>query len=187
MSAVFVVFHLVILLCCLTRDGFAKFVNEGCWIVKMLIICGMFFGTLFIPNSFFVYYAEFTNYGGFVFLVVQSVSLIDFCYIWAEYWALKYNNGNSCYGVLLIVFAFLLYAGTGLLLWAQYSVFMISSCPGSIVWLCVNAILPIAWTIMIILKFHPTGSIITSGGVSILITYLGNLFHIKFSKKVGQL
>lgn len=33
-SFVFVIFHMIILICCLTRDGFAKCVNEGCWMIK---------------------------------------------------------------------------------------------------------------------------------------------------------
>lgn len=110
-SFVFAIFHLVVLLCCLTRDAFAKCVNEGCWFVKALIIFAGFIVTLYIPNEFFRYYAELTNYGGFAFLLVQSVSLIDFLYLWAEFWAEKYNRGNGCYGTLLILISLITHVG----------------------------------------------------------------------------
>lgn len=117
-------------------------------------------------------YAYITDGASCLFLLVQTITLIDFAYLWAEEWAMRFNKGNKCYGVLLIVFALFLYAGCGFILVEMFIAFA-NGCASNWIWLIVNCLLPIAWTVLIILKFHPTGSIITSGSVSIIITYLG--------------
>ena len=57
-SFVFTVFHIIILFCCLTRDAFSKFVNEGFWMLKACLIGISFLATLFISNSYFILYSQ---------------------------------------------------------------------------------------------------------------------------------
>jgi len=137
-----------------------------------LIILGGYIGCVFIPKGFFNIYGYITDYAGCLFLIVQTITLIDFAYLWAEDWAMRFNKGNKCYGVLLIVFSVILYAGCGFMI-AEMFMNYSTSCGVNWVWLIINCLLPIAWTVLIILRIHPTGSIITSGTVSIIITYLG--------------
>jgi len=39
--------------------------------------------------------------------------IIDIFYIWAEKWAHFYDEGNKCFGVLMIITSLILYAGVG--------------------------------------------------------------------------
>lgn len=159
-------------MCCLTRDGFAKAVNEQCFGIKALIILAGYIGCVFIPKGFFSVYGYITDGASCLFLIVQSITLIDFSYLWAEDWAMRYDKGNKCYGVLLIVFAVILYSGCAFIL-VEMFINYTNTCGANWVWLIINCLLPIAWTVLILLKLHPTGSIITSGSLSIIITYLG--------------
>ena len=172
LSFVLAVFHFLIMISCLTRDSFAKIVNEGLWGVKMLIILGGCIGMLFVSNSFFIPYAKASMYFGGVFLFVQAVSLIDAFYLWAEFWANKFDEGNNCYGCLLSFTSLMMYIATGYFIYSGFANFWISGCYGNIIILIIALVGAVAFIVLIILRFHPKGSIITSGAISIFGVYL---------------
>lgn len=172
LSFVLAVFHLLVLLCCLTRDSFAKIVNEGLWGFKMLLILGGFFGMLFVSNNFFIPYAKASMYFGGLFLFVQAVSLIDAFYLWAQFWAKKFDDGNNCYGCLLIFTSLLMYGATSFFIYIGFHNFWLSGCGGNKTILIFAILFALAFVVLIILKFHPQGSIITSGAISIFGVYL---------------
>lgn len=172
LSFVLAIVHLLVGLSCLTRDGFAKTVNEGLWGFKMLVVAGGFFGSLFISNNFFIPYAKSSLYFGGIFLFVQAVSLIDAFYLWADFWAKKYDDGNGCYGCLLIFTSFSMYVLTGYFIYKGFNEFWVEGCFGNKLMLILPVIICVAFVVLIILKFHPTGSIITSGAISIFGIYL---------------
>lgn len=171
-SLILAIFHVLVGLSCLTRDKFAKIVNEGLWGWKVLLIAGAFIGTLFIKNDFFLGYAKFSNWASGIFLFIQAVSLIDAFYLWADFWAKKFEDGNSCYGCLLIFASLVMYTAAGFFTYKAYSVFWLKECTGNMVILALGTILMISFTVLIVLKFHPKGSIITSGAISIFGMYL---------------
>lgn len=51
------------------RGQFAKEVNEGIWGIKVLFIAGGFYGSLYIPNTFFEYYVDFSAIVSGVYMV----------------------------------------------------------------------------------------------------------------------
>lgn len=172
MSFVLAIVHVLVGLSCLTRDKFAKIVNEGLWGFKMILTAGGFFGTLFISNDFFDSYAKASIYLSGVFLFVQAVSLIDGFYLWAGFWAKKYDDGNGCYGCLLIFTSLLQYALVGFFAYHGYSKFWVEGCSGNKLMLITPMIFVFAFFVLIVLKFHPHGSILTSGAISIFGVYL---------------
>jgi len=172
LSFVLAAVHLLVGLACLTRDGFAKAVNEGLWGMKMLVVAGAFVGSLFISNNFFVPYAKASLYLGGVFLFVQAVSLIDAFYLWAQFWAKKYDDGNGCYGCLLIFSSIVMYFLAGYFVYKGFKDFWLPSCWGNMFLLFVPVVLCLAFVVLIILRFHPTGSIITSGAITVFGVYL---------------
>merc|ERR1712194_942160 len=99
------------------RNSFAKSANETCFGIKIIIIIAAFVGSLFIPNGFFTAYSVVTNIASGVYLIAQSISLIDFSYLWAEYWGAKFDEGKKQFGVFLIIAAVILYTSTGFMLW----------------------------------------------------------------------
>lgn len=172
LSFVLAVFHFLVGLCCLTRDGFAKIVNEGLWGVKMLIVLGGVAASLFISNDFFIPYAKASLYLSAIFLFVQAVSLIDAFYLWADFWREKFDNGNNCYGCLLIFTSLLMYAAGTFFVIQGFKNFWVAGCTGSKILILMAIILSVAFVVLIILKFHPTGSIITSGAITIFGVFL---------------
>lgn len=180
------IFHFLIALSTLTRDGFSKCVNEGLWGPKMLFVGTMWILSLFIPNAFFIGYAKWTIYLAGIYLFVQMVSLIDACYLWAEFWAKKFEDGNNCYGCLLIFVTIVLYSGTGYILFYSYKIFWIKGCTGNIILLIVMTLLPIVFTVLIVLKFHPKGSVITASGLSLYGTLLAWTAFISFPNRKSK-
>lgn len=172
LSFVLAIFHLIVLLCCLTRDSFAKIVNEGLWGFKLILILAGFIGMLFVSNNFFEPYAKSSMYISGIFLFVQAVCLIDAFYLWAQFWAKKYDDGNNCYGCLLIFTSLLMYSVAGYFIFSGFKHFWISGCIGNITILIFAVIFTLAFVVLIVLKFHPNGSIITSGAISIFGVYL---------------
>lgn len=53
MSLSLAILHFIIFISCLTRSELAKSVNEGCWLLKILIIFVLWVLFFFVPNSFF--------------------------------------------------------------------------------------------------------------------------------------
>jgi len=55
-------------------------INQGCWLMKGLIITVLFIITFFIDNAFFDVYREISRYVSVAFLVMQIIVIIDFAY-----------------------------------------------------------------------------------------------------------
>ena len=152
----------------------------------MFFIAGMFFVSLFIPNSVWINYSRWAIYLSFVYLFVQMVSVIDAFYLWAEFWAKKYSDGNTCYGCLLIFVSICLYLGTGLIVFYSFKFFWIPGCWGNKALLLTMPLFVIAFTTLVLLRFHPTGSLITSGAISLYGTFLAwNAFLSYPNAKTG--
>jgi hypothetical protein len=153
----------------------------------MIFVGIMWLGSFFIPNSFFIVYAQWAIYLAGIYLFVQMVSLIDAFYLWAEFWTKKFDDGNTCYGCLMIFFTLLMYTGTGYILFYSYKIFWISGCFTNKILLIIMTILPIVFTTLVLLRFHPNGSVITSGGISIYGTFLIWTAFISFPNKKANL
>lgn len=52
------ILHLIIILCLLTKDSFAKYVNENLFMVKFLMIFVIIFLLTYIPNSALSYFIK---------------------------------------------------------------------------------------------------------------------------------
>ena len=172
LSFVLAIFHLLVLLSCLTRDGFAKLINEKLWGFKMVLIGGGFIGSLFISNEFFIPYAKASLYFGCIFLFAQAVSLIDAFYLWADFWAEKFNGGNKCYGCLLIFTTIVMYGVSGWFFLIGYKNFWLPGCTGNKFLLITATLLALSFIVLILLKFHPNGSVITSGAITMFGVFL---------------
>ena len=153
----------------------------------MFFVGIMWLGSFFIKNAFFIGYAKWAVYLAGIYLFVQMVSLIDAFYLWAEFWAKKFDDGNTCYGCLLIFVTILMYSGCGYILIFSYRTFWITGCTANKILLIVMTLFPVVFTVLIILKFHPSGSLITSGAISIYGVFLVWTAFISFpNKKADQ-
>ena len=91
-------------------NGFRARVNNGFWILKVLILLAITIGTFFIPkkSEFFRIWMYACLIGGFVFMLYQIIIIIDFGHSWSVSWAEKLETNNSKLWYLAMVLATLL-------------------------------------------------------------------------------
>ena len=87
-------------------------IQRGFWAFKFLIVIGAIIGAFFLPPTFASTWMIFGLIGGFVFILIQLILIVDFAHGWAESWIEAYEEtDNKCYQVGLIGVAFGCYAG----------------------------------------------------------------------------
>jgi hypothetical protein len=89
-----------------SRDGRAK-IQNGFWFFKYLILIGIAVGAFFFPPGFGNVWMYFGLIGGFLFILVQLVLIIDFVHSWAEAWVGNYEESENkfWYAALLVATA----------------------------------------------------------------------------------
>nr|CAG4644009.1 EOG090X07ET [Lepidurus arcticus] len=96
-----------------TSNDFRSGIQNGFWALKYLILIGAMVGAFFIPEqgTFGQTWMYFGMIGGFLFILIQLVLLIDFAHSWAEDWVGKYEETESKgWYCALIFFTLLQYA-----------------------------------------------------------------------------
>ncbi|XP_018013464.1 serine incorporator 1 isoform X2 [Hyalella azteca] len=86
-----------------SRD-FRAGIQNGFWGLKYLIVIGTMIGAFFIPQGTFgTVWMYFGLVGGFMFIIIQLVLIIDFAHSWAESWLekLEESDGKGWYCALL--------------------------------------------------------------------------------------
>lgn len=94
MSLTLVIFFALIIIFCFFRNAISKAVNEGCWFLKILFILGIFILFFFVPKDFFEGYVTFAQIFSALFMIFQSIMLIDLFYMWGQGWAKQYDEGR---------------------------------------------------------------------------------------------
>ncbi|KAG5681732.1 hypothetical protein PVAND_011141 [Polypedilum vanderplanki] len=78
-----------------SRDGRAA-IQNGFWGLKFLIVIGIAIGAFFIQDgSFGTWMMWIGLIGGFVFIIIQLILLIDFSHNWADVWVGNYEETQS--------------------------------------------------------------------------------------------
>ncbi|XP_050307610.1 probable serine incorporator isoform X2 [Anthonomus grandis grandis] len=71
-------------------------IQNGFWGLKYLIVIGGIVGAFFIPEGTFgVTWMWFGILGGFLFILIQLILIIDFAHSWAEAWVGNYEETES--------------------------------------------------------------------------------------------
>jgi len=71
-------------------------IQNGFWGLKYLLVIGGTVGAFFIPgNEFGSVWMYFGMIGGFIFILIQLILIIDFAHGWAENWVQKYEESES--------------------------------------------------------------------------------------------
>ncbi|XP_037078986.1 serine incorporator 3-like isoform X2 [Pollicipes pollicipes] len=86
-------------------------IQNGFWAIKYLLLIGGMVGAFFMPAGSLVWWMYFGMIGGFLFILIQLVLIIDFAHGWAENWVSRYEEtGAKAWYCLLLFFTFLQYA-----------------------------------------------------------------------------
>lgn len=169
------IFHLIICILLFTRDSFAKIVNEKCFLAKIFFIFLIIIFLLFVDNSYLIYYVKISSFISVIFLIYQSIILIDFGYIWNETWVEKYQNGTTFYGILLIIFSILLAGATIGMVYVNFNNFWLENCWYNKINLILNIIIIIVIVILVLLKLNNNSSILTAFLITLIFSYLNGI------------
>lgn len=78
-----------------SRDARAG-IQNGFWAIKFLLVIGGIIGSFFIPEGTFgITWMYFGMVGGFLFILIQLILIIDFAHSWAEAWVGNYEETES--------------------------------------------------------------------------------------------
>lgn len=163
--------HFLLLLLMFARDNFSKTVNEGFFFFKFLIVALIAFAFLFVNNYYFRFYVTIASWISVVFLIYQSVSLIDFGYSWNEYWVERYETGTPFYGIVLVIFTLLFGAGSVALIVKNFVVFWIAGATYYKLALILNVVFAIVIVVLVLLKFNERSSVLTAAFVLLVTSY----------------
>ena len=159
------------LLCCLERGGFAKAVNEQCFMLKFLLVCGMVAGLLFVPNYYLRYFVEASAYASLLFVVYQSIALVDFGYMWNEAWVRRHEEGRNFYGVMLVLASLVMLAAVSLTLASNFRDFWRPGCSYNKLSLIANVAVIVLLLALVLLKYNQSSSVLTALFIALLVTY----------------
>ncbi|KAK6640677.1 hypothetical protein RUM44_012374 [Polyplax serrata] len=71
-------------------------IQNGFWGMKYLVLIGICVGAFFIPGGEFAsVWMVFGMVGGFLFILIQLILIVDFAHSWAENWVGKYEESGS--------------------------------------------------------------------------------------------
>ena len=123
-------------------------------LLKILFVLALTVLMLFVHNDYLFYYVKVSSYLSVVFLIYQSIILIDFGYTWNEFWVEKYENGTTFYGILLIVFSLLFVAVDIFLLKLNINEFWIDGCSFNKLSIIFAIVLSIVFVVLVLLKLN---------------------------------
>ncbi|KPJ13654.1 putative serine incorporator [Papilio machaon] len=154
-------------------------IQNGFWGIKYLLVIGGVIGAFFIPEGQFAStWMVFGMIGGFFFIIIQLILIIDFAHSWAERWVSNYEETQSrtWYAALLLsMLTCFTLALTGIvLLYVYYT--KPSGCDLSKFFISFNLILVVIASAISILpsvqEYQPRSGLLQSSVVSLYVMYL---------------
>jgi len=156
-------------------------IQNGFWGIKYLIIIAGCIGAFFIPHGGFgPTWMYFGMMGGFLFIIIQLVLIIDFAHSWAESWMEHHKNSNDqswFYALLSVTGLFYLATlVTVILSYSYYTGDVVGQCKLHEFFITFNMIL---CTILSVTSVHPrvqenlpSSGLLQSSFVSLYMMYL---------------
>ncbi|XP_064480294.1 probable serine incorporator isoform X2 [Ornithodoros turicata] len=155
-------------------------IQNGFWALKFLVLIGAMIGAFFIPdgNTFGQVWMYFGMVGGFLFILIQLILIIDFAHSWANSWVAKVEeSGSKGWYCALLTFTILHFA----LAIAGVVLFYIfyaggESCALQKFFISFNLILCVILSVVSILPkvqdAQPSSGLLQASAVSLYIMYL---------------
>lgn len=161
-----------------SRDPRAMLQN-GLWFFKILILIGLVVGAFYIPQdgSFEAIFMIFGLIGGFLFILMQLVLIIDFVHTWNESWVEKFENGDKEYYYGLLFFTGIFFSLSIVIAVLGYIYYASAEgCGLHVFFITFNIILCILATVISVLprvqEYNSTSGVLQSGFVSVYVMFL---------------
>jgi len=156
-------------------------IQNGFWGFKYLLIIGGMIGAFWIPDgSFGTVWMYFGMVGGFLFILIQLVLIIDFAHSWAEAWYSNYQEDESRGWLAALLFSTgVMYAGAisaVVLIFVYYTGEYRGQCKLHEFFACFNLLICVALSVVSILpkvqEHMPQSGLLQSAAISLYIIYL---------------
>ncbi|XP_046543044.1 serine incorporator 5-like isoform X1 [Haliotis rubra] len=154
-------------------------VHNGYWIFKFLVLCGLCAGAFFIPSTYSLYWMYIGMAGGFLFIILQLILLVDFTHSWNAAWVgRKSGTGsrNNCgyAGTLMIAVIFFIIGVLGVVMLFVY--YAPNDCNTNKIFIGINTGLCVTISIITLLpcteKFNPNAGMLQASVISLYVLYL---------------
>ncbi len=153
--------------------------QNGLWFVKTLILVGLVIGAFAIPRdgTFESVFMVFGMIGGFLFILMQLILIIDFVHAWNESWVEKFENGDKEYYYGLLFFSGLFFCLAIVIAVLGYVYYASASgCGLHIFFITFNLFLCLIATVISVLprvqEHNPTSGVLQSGFVCLYVMFL---------------
>lgn len=175
----FVLFAIIMFNVQSSRDARAG-IQNGFWAIKYLVLTGIAVGAFFIPEAqtFGSVWMYFGLIGGFIFILIQLILIIDFAHSWAEHWVDKYEETESrvyYFGLLFMTLVNWAAAITGVALFYTYYTSS-EGCGLQKFFISINMILCIGMNVLSILpkiqEAQPRSGLLQASLISLYTMYL---------------
>ena len=171
MSFVLACFHGIVLCVILARNTAASIFHDGCWGTKFLIVFGAFVGSMWIDNSFFQGYMQFSRIISIVFLLIQAMLMLVVAYQLNEVLVGNYEHENTdglgCSGIIVIIITALVTIGN--IVWLVFQFIWFSGCSTNNVIITITVVASVASYAVVFFRTREDASLLTS---SIVVAYL---------------
>ncbi|XP_046392594.1 probable serine incorporator isoform X1 [Ischnura elegans] len=154
-------------------------IQNGFWAIKFLVVIGGIIGSFFIPEgSFGPTWMYFGMIGGFMYIIIQLILIVDFAHSWAERWVGNYEESGSKWWYVALLFATFInfaIAITGIVLLYVYFT-LPDGCALNKFFISFNLILVVIISIVSILpsvqESQPRSGLLQSSVVGLYVIYL---------------
>ncbi|CAH1774226.1 unnamed protein product [Owenia fusiformis] len=168
-----------------SKDPRAK-IQNGFWFFKFVILVGIIIGAFYIPRpggmnqvSFDQVWMVFGMIGGFLFILIQLVLIVDFGHSWNEKWVANYEDSQNkgwYVGLLIFTVLFYLISLAAIVLFYIFYTRGVDGCPMNKAFVSVNMILCILVSIVSILpkiqEVNPRSGLLQSSIITGYVQYL---------------
>ncbi|XP_052794146.1 serine incorporator 1-like [Mya arenaria] len=180
-----VVFNLLLMmltLCVPNSNQWRGHLHNGYWFFKILLLIGLIVGAFFIPrfSQFSIYWMYVGMAGGFMFILVQLILLVDFTHAWNAKWIQldeETQKTSTCGYVGTLLCATVFYAVTiagAILLYFNYTRF--EGCKTNKIFILVNAglcaLLSFFTLLPVTQKCNQNAGLLQSSVISLYVMYL---------------
>ncbi|XP_050040457.1 probable serine incorporator isoform X1 [Dermacentor andersoni] len=156
-------------------------IQNGFWAIKYLVLIGAMVGAFFIPDgaSFGQVWMYFGMIGGFLFIVIQLILIIDFAHSWANSWVEKFEESQSKgWYCALLTFTLLHYA-LAIAAVVLFYIFYTQGSDGCTLqkfFISINLIICVILSVVSVLpkvqEAQPSSGLLQSSAVTLYIMYL---------------
>lgn len=177
MAMFFLLFCVIMIKVSSSKDPRSK-IQNGFWLFKILIMVGICVGAFFITDSAFGQaWMVVGLIGGFLFILIQLILLVDFAHGWAEHWVERYEETQAkCYYIGLIASTIFFYLASIAAIVLFYIYYASGDCALHKFFVSFNLILCFGMSVVAILpkiqEYQPRSGLLQSSFITLYIMYL---------------